>query len=106
MTDRLFDMSGLVALVTGSGQGMGLGVAHALATQGAKVVINDLYTDRANEAVNLLKSEGLSLVCAASGDITKVQMHQEIVKHAQAQFGSIDIHVNNAGVPPGMPESL
>ena len=106
MSNKLFDMSGLVALVTGSGQGMGLGVARALATQGAKVVINDLFAERANAAVKTLKAEGFSLVCSAPGDITKAQVRQEIVAHAKAHFGSIDILVNNAGVPPGMPESL
>lgn len=99
-------MSGLVALVTGSGQGMGLGIVRALATQGAKVVINDLYEDRANEAVRMLQSEGLLDVCSAPGDITNAQTRKEIVEHAKKTFGRIDILVNNAGVPPGMPESL
>ena len=52
--DRLFDLSGRVALVTGSGQGMGLGIVRALATQGARVVINDFYAERAESSVKVL----------------------------------------------------
>lgn len=104
--EKLFDLGGLSALVTGSGQGMGLGIARTLATQGAKVVINDFYEERAHNAVKTLQSEGLSNVIAAPGDITKPQIRQDIVKRAQDAFSGIDILVNNAGVPPGMPDSL
>ena len=58
MSQKLFELEGLVALVTGAGQGMGLGVARALATQGARVVINDYYAERAESAVAQLREEG------------------------------------------------
>lgn len=106
MTERLFQMDGLVALVTGAGQGMGLGVAKALATQGASVVINDYYPDRAESAVATLQQAGFDRVCAAPGDITQAAVRQQLIKTAEETFGSIDILVNNAGVPPGMPDSL
>ncbi|RJG20809.1 SDR family NAD(P)-dependent oxidoreductase [Massilia cavernae] len=101
----LFDLSGRVALVTGSGQGMGLGIVRALATQGARVIINDYYADRAETSAQALRAEGFQ-VCAAPGDITKPEVRQQIIDVARKEFGNIDILVHNAGVPPGMPDSL
>ena len=104
-SERLFDLSGRVALVTGSGQGMGLGIVRALARQGARVVINDFYAERAENSAKALQAEGLE-VCAAPGDITVAAVREQIVATARETFGEIDILVNNAGVPPGMPDYL
>ena len=101
----LFNLNGRVALVTGSGQGMGLGVVRALCRQGARVVINDYYPERALGATAELKAQGFE-VCAAPGDITLPEVRASIVATAEQAFGAIDILVNNAGVPPGMPNSL
>lgn len=102
---RLFDLSGRVALVSGSGQGMGLGIVRALARQGARVVINDFYAERAENSAKALQAEGFE-VCAAPGDITQAAVREQIVATACETFGQIDILVNNAGVPPGMPGAL
>lgn len=102
---RLFNLDGRVALVTGSGRGMGLGIVRALATQGAKVVVNDYFPERAEQAVAALRAEGLD-VCAAPGDITQAAVREEIVATVRRTYGEIDILVNNAGVPPAMPDSL
>lgn len=102
---RLFNLAGRVALVTGAGQGMGLGVVRALCRQGASVVINDYYSERADAAVAALKADGFK-VCAASGDITLPAVREQLVSTAQGTFGAIDILVNNAGVPSGMSNSL
>jgi NAD(P)-dependent dehydrogenase (short-subunit alcohol dehydrogenase family) len=101
----LFNLSGRVALVTGAGQGMGVGVARALARQGARVAVNDLYPERAQAAVAQLAGEGLQ-VLAAPGDVTDPVVRQALVAQVQIELGSVDILVNNAGVPPGMPTSL
>ena len=104
-TAPLFNLSGRVALITGAGQGMGLGAARALCRQGASVVINDFYPERATSAAATLVAEGFK-ACAAPGDITLAEVRESLVATARSTFGEIDILVNNAGVPPGMPNSL
>lgn len=102
----MFNLSGLVCLVTGSGQGMGLGIVRALAHQGAQVMINDLFPERAHNAMEVLLSEGYHNVGVAPGDITQAADRESIVTLTQTQFGQIDVLVHNAGVPPGMPTNL
>ncbi|MEC5214989.1 NAD(P)-dependent dehydrogenase (short-subunit alcohol dehydrogenase family) [Polaromonas sp. CG_9.5] len=87
-TAPLFNLSGRVALVTGSGQGMGLGAVRALCRQGASIVINDYYPERAESAAAALKAEGFS-VCAAPGDITLPAVREQIVATARSTFGEI-----------------
>ena len=101
----MFRLDGKVALITGAGRGMGLGAARALAVQGAKVVINDYFADRAEAAVQTLRQQGLT-ICAAPGDITQPAVREQLVERASREFGPIDILVHNAGVPPGMESSL
>ena len=62
----LFSLDDRVALVTGSGRGMGLGIARALARQGAKVAVNDYFAERAEQAAAALRAEGFT-ACAAPG---------------------------------------
>lgn len=84
---------------------MGLGVAQALAVQGARVALNDLYEDRAETAAQGLRERGLD-VRAFGGDITDPNVRSSMVSGIQDWTGSIDILVNNAGVPIGMSTSL
>lgn len=100
---RLFDLTGRTALVTGAGRGMGFGIAQALARQGANVVVNDFFADRAEDAVAKLLSQNLKVV-AAVGDLTKRDTPAALVAVAERHFGPVDILVNNAGVlAEGMP---
>lgn len=92
----MFNLSNRTALVTGAGQGMGLGIAKALSDAGATVFINDLYEDRAAAAA---KSIGAS---ALPGDITDTAIRAGFLEAT----GGIDILVNNAGVPVEMQASL
>ena len=102
---RLFDLGGRIALVTGAGQGMGLGIARALALQGARVLVNDFYAERAEAAAAGLRAEGLEAL-AAPADITTPGTAESLTALARHHWGDIDTLVNNAGVPVGMSTSL
>ena len=93
----LADLSGKVALVTGGGQGLGLGIVTKMAEQGANVVIADLSLDNANKAVEKVKSLGRK-GWAVKMDVTDKPSIQAAVKQALSEAGQIDILVNNAGV--------
>lgn len=88
-----FDLTGRRALVTGAGQGVGEGIAHALADHGAAVVVNDLHAERASAVADSVPG-----AVASPFDVTD----GEAVAAAVAAVGPVDILVNNAGVPEGM----
>ncbi len=94
----MFRLDGKVALVSGAGRGMGFGVAQALARQGAAVVINDFYADRAEAGAQLLRDEGLK-AHAAVADMTDRTAIFAMVEALQTEHGAIDIFVHNAGIP-------
>jgi 3-hydroxybutyrate dehydrogenase len=83
------------ALVTGSTSGIGLGIAKALAHQGANIVLNgfgDVEGPKAEIAALGVK------VAYHGADMSRVDQIEDMVKFAQAQWGSLDILVNNAGI--------
>jgi len=94
----MFDLTGKVALVTGAGQGMGLGIARALARQGAAVAVNDIVSERATAAA--AKMDGARVI-AAPGDVTAPDDRASMFETVRAAFGAVDILVNNAGVITG-----
>ncbi len=100
MYQPLFTLTGKRALVTGAGRGMGLGIARALARQGARVAVNDALPERAREAAECLVNEGHDAL-AAPADITDPAQLHEMVAGVQASWGGIDIFAANAGVPVG-----
>jgi 2-hydroxycyclohexanecarboxyl-CoA dehydrogenase len=91
-----FDLSGRVALITGSGQGVGRGIAHALAANGAAIAVNDYFPERA-EAVAAEINENGGRAVAAPADITAPEQVDAMVARIQAELGGVDILVNNAG---------
>lgn len=93
----LVDLSGKVALVTGGGQGLGLGIATVMAEQGADIVVADLNDDNAQAAVDAMREIGRRGY-AVRMDVTDQQSISDGVGAATASAGKIDILVNNAGV--------
>src|SRR5687768_15561540 len=82
-----------VAIVTGSARGIGRATAELLSEQGAKVVINDLDKDAAEEAAGQIAGE----TAVFGGDLTKESAPDQLVQTAIDAWGRIDIIVNNAG---------
>lgn len=89
-------LSGKVALVSGSGRGIGREIALKLAAEGARLVINDLDAAPAQATVAEIVARGGQAV-ACIGSVTDADFGERFVKHALDSFGGIDIIVNNAG---------
>ena len=89
-------LEGRVAIVTGSGRGIGREIALRLARDGASVVINDLDEAPAKEAVAEVERLG-GRAAACIGDVTEKDFGERIVKAALESFGACHIVVNNAG---------
>ena len=95
--------TGKVALVTGSGRGIGRAIAVRLAQDGANVVINDLRNDdNALETIRQVEATGAK-AHFIQADISSVEAVGAMVKEAVETFGSLDILVNNAGVEINAP---
>ena len=94
----MFRLDGKVALVSGAGRGMGFGVAQMLAQQGATVIVNDFFADRAEAGAEALRSEGFKAF-GATADMTDREAVFAMVKNLLAEHGSIDVFVHNAGIP-------
>ncbi|MEP6842310.1 MAG: SDR family NAD(P)-dependent oxidoreductase, partial [Pseudolysinimonas sp.] len=91
------DVTGRVAVITGSGRGLGRAYAVALAAAGAAVVVNDVDRDAAEETAQLIRSSGgqVSVVVAAVGSAETADV---LVGTAVSDFGLLDVMVANAGV--------
>jgi 3-oxoacyl-[acyl-carrier protein] reductase len=89
-------LAGKVALVSGSGRGIGQAVALKLAAEGASIVINDLDSGPAEETLAQIKATGGRAV-ACLGTVTAPDFADRFVKTAIESFGGVDIIVNNAG---------
>ncbi len=87
-----------IAIVTGAGQGIGKGIALALAKEGAKVVVSDI-SERVNDVVKEIEALG-SQALAIKADVSNNQQTEEMAKETIKKFGRIDILVNNAGIFP------
>jgi len=83
-----------VAVVTGSGQAIGRGIAERFACQGEAVVLNDLEDTRLRQAEQAVKTLG-SHVLAVRADISRAADVANLFRQAQAAFGTVDILVNN-----------
>jgi 3-oxoacyl-[acyl-carrier protein] reductase len=86
-------LDGKAAIVTGSARGIGRATAEMFVNEGAKVLINDLDADVAEQAASEISGE----TAVFAGDLTKEGAADELVKAAQDAFGAVDICINNAG---------
>jgi len=86
-------LDGKAAIVTGSARGIGRATAELMAAEGAKVLINDLDKDVAEQTASEVSGE----TAVFAGDLTKEGAADELVAAGVDAFGSIDIVVNNAG---------
>jgi 3-oxoacyl-[acyl-carrier protein] reductase len=89
-------LDGKVAIVSGSGRGIGREIALKLASEGAKVVVNDLDAEPAKETVAAIESAGGQAVTCV-GSVTDADFGERFVQAAVDNFGGLDIIVNNAG---------
>jgi NAD(P)-dependent dehydrogenase (short-subunit alcohol dehydrogenase family) len=89
-------LTGKVAIVTGSGSGIGRGCALMMARHGAKVMGCDISADRAEVTAKTASSEGLEFDSLHPGDLTQPAEVERLVQATVARFGGIDILVNAA----------
>ena len=99
---KLFDLSGKTALITGGSRGLGLQIAEALGEAGAKLMLSSRKAADLEEAVAYLKTKGIDAGWVAADASDPVQV-QKICDAAMQQLGQIDILVNNAGATWGAP---
>jgi len=90
-------LDGKVAIVTGSGQGLGRAYAEALAAAGASVVVNDVRADTADETVRAITAAG-GKATAVIAPVGPTETADALVQKALSEFGRLDILVSNAGV--------
>ncbi len=89
-------LDGKVALVSGSGRGIGKAIALKLARNGAHIVVNDLDHDVAHATAAEIEALGVrAVVCV--GDVTALDFGEQFIAAAVDAFGKIDIIINNAG---------
>jgi 3-hydroxybutyrate dehydrogenase len=92
------NLKGKTAIVTGSTSGIGLGIAHALAREGANIVMNGLGTAEDNaKAIAEIAAHGTRVSFDAANMLRNNQIADMVAK-AETEFGSVDILVNNAGI--------
>ena len=95
----MFDLTGKVAIITGSTKGIGKAIAEAMATQGAKVVISSRKADACDAVATAINDSGGTAI-AIPCNISKKDELQNLVDKTTAEWGQIDILVCNAAVNP------
>jgi len=103
--NKLLDLSGKVAIVTGGAMGIGQGIAARLHQAGAKVVIADMNGEAANKTVAELNNILPESAMAVKTDVSQNTEVTNMVAKTVEMFGGVDILVNNAGIYPFEPLS-
>ncbi|WP_121256377.1 SDR family NAD(P)-dependent oxidoreductase [Nocardioides ferulae] len=98
----LFRLDGRVAIVTGASSGLGVAFAKGLAEAGADVVLGARRADRLTETARLVEAAGRRALPVAT-DVSDPDSCTALVEAAMAEFGRVDVLVNNAGVGTAVP---
>ena len=96
----MFDLTGRVALVTGSSQGLGGAIARCMADAGANVVVNyvsDRSKEKAEKIAEYIRSKGREALIIQA-DVSNEEAVKSMINQAVEHFGRLDILVNNAGI--------
>ncbi len=88
-----------VAIVTGSGSGIGRGCALKLAAEGARVMVTDIGRETGEETINLIRNSGGEAIFIQA-DVSQERFCHQIVENTIGQFGRLDVLVNCAGIYP------
>ncbi|MCB1645069.1 MAG: SDR family oxidoreductase [Pseudomonadales bacterium] len=102
MMDKLFDLTGKVALVTGGSRGLGYQMVKAFAERGADVIIASRKLDACEVVAEEVRALGRKAL-AVSVHAGKWDEIDRLIETAYAEFGKVDILVNNAGMSPAVP---
>ena len=98
MATNLFDLTGTIALVTGSSQGIGLALAKGLGEAGARIVLNGRDRAKLEASAAGLRAGGLDVATAAF-DVADPKACRAGVERIEGEVGPVSILVNNAGHP-------
>ncbi len=99
---KLFDLSGKTALITGGSRGLGLQMAHALGEAGARVMLNSRKAEDLEQAAASLKAAGIDAQWIAA-DCSKEEDTRRLADETLKRMGAVDILINNAGASWGAP---
>lgn len=102
MSQDVFDLTDQVAIVTGASSGLGVAFAQALAEAGADVVLAARRVDRLAETAGLVEAAGRRALSVET-DVADPDACQALVDAAMAEFGHVDVLVNNAGIGTAVP---
>lgn len=102
MSLELFDLKGKVALVTGGTHGLGMAIAKGLGNAGAKIVVNDIFKEKLDEAKAEYAKDGLD-VATYNFNVTDEEAVIKGIAAIEKEVGPIDILVNNAGIIKRIP---
>src|SRR5262245_45181366 len=100
---ELFDLSGKIAVVTGSTKGIGEAIAHRLAEHGAKVVVSSRKMDACEKVsgeINAKWGKGREVATPIACNINHREQLEQLVQKTRAKWGKIDVLVCNAAINP------
>ena len=98
----MFDLTGKVAIITGASSGLGVAFAQGFAEAGADVVLGARRTEKLAETAKLVEATGRKVLTVAT-DVARPEDCQALVDAAMAEFGHVDVLVNNAGLGTAVP---